>query len=216
MVVSHPQISIIIASFRLEVRWDCNFHHYGTSLWCIKYYRRNWLIRVNSLLSLFVQIFLVSHSEISIIIASLRLEASWDYKFPSLWPITVIYQLLPQELVWSVSTVCLVLFVQIFWVSHSEISIIIASLRLEASWDYNFHHYGPSLWYIKYSGTSVIRMPIFRNYRIFWRQLMVGAFFTIIYCKNTTDFSNFNFSKKSIFWIDSSVPIKEIPVKIPC
>ena len=37
MVVSHPQISIIITSLRLEARWDYNFHHYDTSLWCIKY-----------------------------------------------------------------------------------------------------------------------------------------------------------------------------------
>ena len=33
-------------------------------------------------------------------------------------------------------------------------------------------------------------------------------------CKNITDFSNFDYSKNSIFRIILSVPIKEIPVKI--
>ena len=69
---------------------------------------------------------------------------------------------------------------------------------------------------LEYSGTSVIRMPIFRNYRIFRRRLMVRTFFTIIFCKNVTDFSNFNFSKKSVFRTDQLVPIKETPIKIPC
>ena len=164
-------------------------------------------------LVLFVQIFWVSHSEISIIIASLRLEASWDYKFPSLWPITVTYQILPQELVWSRSTVCLVMFVQIFLVSHSEISIIIAFLRLEASWDYNFHHYGPLLWYIKYSWISNAN---FSKLPDFFKTTDGRHFFHYnLLQKNINDFLNFNFSKKSIFWTDSSVPIKEIPVKIP-
>ena len=74
----------------------------------------------------------------------------------------------------------------------------------------------PSQYIYIYSGNSVIRTPIFRNYRIFRRQLTVPTFFTIIYCKNVTDFSNFDFSKKSIFRTNSSVPIKEIPIKIPC
>ena len=40
-------------------------------------------------------------------------------------------------------------------------------------------------------------------------------FFSIIYCNKTTDYSNFDYPKNSIFRTDSSVPIKEIPIKLP-
>ena len=36
-----------------------------------------------------------------------------------------------------------------------------------------------------------------------------------IYCNKTTYYSNFDYSKKSIFRSDSSVPIKEIAIKLP-
>ena len=39
-------------------------------------------------------------------------------------------------------------------------------------------------------------------------------FFSNIYCNKTTDYSNFDFPKKSIFRSDSSVPIKEIAIKL--
>ena len=56
----------------------------------------------------------------------------------------------------------------------------------------------------------------FRNYGIFRRRLAVLNFFTIIYCKNTNDFFNSDFSKKNlIFCRDLSVLIKEIAFKIP-
>ena len=40
-------------------------------------------------------------------------------------------------------------------------------------------------------------------------------FFTIIYCNKTTYYSNFDYPKNSIFRSDSSVPIKEIAIKLP-
>ena len=52
----------------------------------------------------------------------------------------------------------------------------------------------------KYSGNSIIRVQIFQNYQIFRRRLLILTFFTIIYCKNITDFSNFNFFEKFNFF----------------
>ena len=40
-------------------------------------------------------------------------------------------------------------------------------------------------------------------------------FFSIIYCNKTTDYSNFDYPKNSIFRSDSSVQIKEIAIKLP-
>ena len=40
-------------------------------------------------------------------------------------------------------------------------------------------------------------------------------FCSIIYCNKTTYYSNFDYPKKSIFRSDSSVPIKEIAIKLP-
>ena len=40
-------------------------------------------------------------------------------------------------------------------------------------------------------------------------------FFSIIYCNETTYYSNFDYSKNSIFRSYSSVPIKEIAIRLP-
>ena len=67
-----------------------------------------------------------------------------------------------------------------------------------------------------YSGKSVIRTSIFQSYHIFWRRVTVSTFFTIIYCKNTTDISNSDTCvlKNFILRRNLSVPIKEIPIEI--
>ena len=43
----------------------------------------------------------------------------------------------------------------------------------------------------------------------------IPDFFSILYCKKTTYYSNFDYPKNLIFRSDSSVPIKEIAIKIP-
>ena len=66
-----------------------------------------------------------------------------------------------------------------------------------------------------YSRISVIRTSIIRNYWVIRRPRTVPTFFSIIYCNKTTYYSNFDYPKKSIFRSDSSVPIKEIAIKLP-
>ena len=68
---------------------------------------------------------------------------------------------------------------------------------------------------VKYSQISIIRTSIIRNYWVIRRRLTVQTFFSIIYCNKTTDYSNFDYPKNSIFRRDSSVLIKEIPIKLP-
>ena len=51
--------------------------------------------------------------------------------------------------------------------------------------------------------------------RIFRTHLMVPKISTIVHFQNITAFSNFDFLKTSIFQTILSVPIKEIPIKIP-
>ena len=65
-----------------------------------------------------------------------------------------------------------------------------------------------------YSQISVIRTSIIRNYWVIRRRRTVPTFFSIIYCNKTTDYSNFDYPKNSIFRSDSSVPMKEITIKI--
>ena len=67
---------------------------------------------------------------------------------------------------------------------------------------------------IKYSQISVIRTPIIRNYLVIRRRWTVPSFFSIIYCNKTTNYSNFDYPKNSIFRSDSSVPIEEVAVKL--
>ena len=67
----------------------------------------------------------------------------------------------------------------------------------------------------KYSQISVIRTSIIRNYWVIRRRRTVPIFFSIIYCNKTTNYSNFDYPKKSIFRSDSSVPINEIAIKLP-
>ena len=43
----------------------------------------------------------------------------------------------------------------------------------------------------------------------------VPTFSSIIHCNKTTDYSNFDYLKNSIFQSDLSVPIKEIAIKLP-
>ena len=50
--------------------------------------------------------------------------------------------------------------------------------------------------------------------RFTWVQT-VPIFFSIIYCHKTTDYSNFNYLKNSIFQSESLVLIKEIAIKLP-
>ena len=69
--------------------------------------------------------------------------------------------------------------------------------------------------YEKYSQISVIRTPIIRNYWVIRRQRTVPTFFSIIYCNLSTNYSNFDYPKNSIFRSDSSVPIKEVAIKLP-
>ena len=64
--------------------------------------------------------------------------------------------------------------------------------------------------YAIYSQISVIRTLIIRNYWVIQRRRKVPTFFSIIYCNKTTDYP-----KNSIFRSDSSVPIKEIAIKLP-
>ena len=66
----------------------------------------------------------------------------------------------------------------------------------------------------KYSQISVIRTSIIRNYWVIRIPRTVPTFFSIIYCNKTTYYSNFDYPKKSIFRSDSSVPIKEIAIKL--
>ena len=70
-----------------------------------------------------------------------------------------------------------------------------------------------SVW--AYSQISVIRTSIIRNYWIIRRRRTVPTFCSIIYCNKTTYYSNFDYPKNSIFRSDSSVPIKEIAIKLP-
>ena len=42
-----------------------------------------------------------------------------------------------------------------------------------------------------------------------------SRFFSIIYCVKTTNYSNFDYPKNSIFRSDSSVPIEEVAIKLP-
>ena len=67
----------------------------------------------------------------------------------------------------------------------------------------------------RYSQISVIRTSIIRNYWVIRRRRTVPTFFSIIHCNKTTNYSNFDYPKKSIFRSDSSVPIKEIAIKLP-
>ena len=66
-----------------------------------------------------------------------------------------------------------------------------------------------------YSQISVIRTSIIRNYWIIRRRRTVPTFFSTIYCNKTTDYSNFDYPKKSIFRSDSLAPIKEFAIKLP-
>ena len=66
-----------------------------------------------------------------------------------------------------------------------------------------------------YSQISVIRTLIIRNYWVIRRRRTVPTFLSIIYCNKTTNYLNFDYPKKSIFRSDSSVPIKEIAIKLP-
>ena len=70
-----------------------------------------------------------------------------------------------------------------------------------------------TLWW--YSQISVIRTPIIRNYWVIRRRWTVPNFFSIIYCNKTTNYSNFDYPKNSIFRSDSSVPIEESAIKLP-
>ena len=67
----------------------------------------------------------------------------------------------------------------------------------------------------KYSQISVIRTSIIRNYWVIRRRWTVPNFFSIICCKKTTYYSNFDYPKNSIFRNDSSVLIKENAIKLP-
>ena len=58
-------------------------------------------------------------------------------------------------------------------------------------------------------------MSIIRNYWVIRRRRTVLSFSSIIYCNKTTDYSNYDYLKNSIFRSDSSVPIKEIAIKLP-
>ena len=68
---------------------------------------------------------------------------------------------------------------------------------------------------VLYSQISVIRTPIIRNYWVIRRRWTVPNFFSIIYCNKTTNYSNFDYPKNSIFRSDSSVPIEESAIKLP-
>ena len=66
-----------------------------------------------------------------------------------------------------------------------------------------------------YSQISVIRTSNIQNNWVIRRLRTVPTFFSIIYCNKTTYYSNFDYPKNSIFRSDSSVPIKEIAIKLP-
>ena len=68
---------------------------------------------------------------------------------------------------------------------------------------------------MEYSQISVIRTPIIRNYWVIRRRWTVPNFFSIIYCNKTTNYSNFDYPKKSIFRSDSPVPNEESAIKLP-
>ena len=67
----------------------------------------------------------------------------------------------------------------------------------------------------KYSQILVIRTPIMRNYWVIRRRWTVPIFISIIYCNKTTNYSNFDYPKNSIFRSDSLVPIEERAIKLP-
>ena len=58
-------------------------------------------------------------------------------------------------------------------------------------------------------------MSIIRNHWVIRRRRIVPSFFSIIYCNKTTYYSNLDYPKNSIFRSESSVPIKEIAIKLP-
>ena len=66
-----------------------------------------------------------------------------------------------------------------------------------------------------YSQISVIRTSIIRNYWVIRRRRTVPTFFSITYCNKTTDYSNFDYPKNSIFRSDSLVPIKNLLLNYP-
>ena len=76
-------------------------------------------------------------------------------------------------------------------------------------------NYSTSFSFLKYSPISVIRTSIIPNYWAIRRQQTVSTFFFINYCNKTTDYSNYDYPKNSFFRSDSSVPIKEIAIKLP-
>ena len=47
------------------------------------------------------------------------------------------------------------------------------------------------------------------------KTMTVPTLFSIIYCNKTTNYSNFDHPKNSIFRSDSSVPIEEVAIKLP-
>ena len=47
------------------------------------------------------------------------------------------------------------------------------------------------------------------------RRWTVPTFFSIIYCNKTTNYSNFDYPKNSIFRSDSSVPLKKLLINYP-
>ena len=53
------------------------------------------------------------------------------------------------------------------------------------------------------------------NYWVIRRRRTVQTFFSIIYCNKTTNYSNFDYPKNSIFPSDLAVPIKGIAIKLP-
>ena len=64
-----------------------------------------------------------------------------------------------------------------------------------------------------YRQISVIWTSIIRNYWVIQRLWTVPTFF-YVYCNKTTDYSNFNYQKNSIFRSDSLFSIKEIAIKL--
>ena len=119
------------------------------------------------------------------------------------WVITLVFRILYHAF-------CPLEICQMLFIPWTQSKLINAKWR--RFWNYLWQ--GNQMVQIYYSQISVIRTSIIRNYWVIRRQRTGPTFFSIIYCNKTTDYSNFDYPKNSILRSDSSVPMKEIAIKI--
>ena len=99
--------------------------------------------------------------------------------------------------------------------SYTLLNKMATLANIEKDLSLNIFYFNLVRYTYKYSQIPVIRTPIIRNYWVIRRRWTVPNFFSIIYCNKTTNYSNFDYPKNSIFRSDSSVPIEESAIKLP-